>query len=88
MTAVVKFLGSVSGSVLALVWLPPKTRSEFVRRAVLSLVCGFIFGDVLRIQLHWPDTWQMDLAASAASAMLAWFVMGAVVRVIGSWKQK
>jgi hypothetical protein len=87
-TLALKFSGAFAGAVLALVFLPPKSRGEFVRRAVLSLIAGLIFADPLRDWLKWPETWQMDLAAATAVAMLSWFVIGAAVRIIGSWKQK
>jgi hypothetical protein len=83
-----KALGSVSGAVLALVFQPPKNRAEFVTRAAFSVISGLIFGDIAREYFKWADTWQMVLAASAATAMLSWFIMGAVVRLIGAWKPK
>ncbi len=85
-TLALKLLGAVAGAVLALVFLPPKTRTEFIRRAALSVIAGIIFGDPVHEWLKWPDTWQMNLAASAGTAMVSWFAAGAVVRVIASWK--
>lgn len=87
-TIALKFLGAVSGAILALVFLPPTTRGEFIRRFSLSLASGIIFGDPAKDYLRWPDTWQMYLASSAGVAMLSWFVMGAIVRLIGAWKPK
>lgn len=80
-----KLLGALAGAVLALVFQPPKTRTEFIRRASLSIICGIIFGDVARDYLKWLDTWQMNLASSAGTSLLSWFIIGAVIRVIGKW---
>lgn len=83
-----KFIGSASGSVLALVFLPPKSLAEFVSRTVFSLISGVVFADPAREYIGWADTWQMQIAAATAVALLSWFVMGAVVRVISMWKPK
>ncbi len=80
-----RLLGALAGAVLALVFQPPKTRTEFIRRASLSLICGIIFGDVVRDYLKWLDTWQMNLASSAGTSLLSWFLIGAAIRVIGRW---
>ena len=80
-----RVLGAIAGTVLALVFLPPKTRTEFIRRASLSMICGIIFGDAVRDYLKWADLAQMDIASSAGTSMLSWPVVGAVIRVIGKW---
>lgn len=80
-----KALGAASGAVLALVFQPPKVLSQLVTRGVFSLLSGMLFSDAARDQLKWADTWQMNLSAATLASMLSWFVMGAVVRVIGKW---
>ena len=80
-----KALGSVAGAVLALIFQPPKTRPEFTTRSIFSIICGLVFSDAVKDYLHWPDTWQMFLAAAALTSMLSWFVMGAVTRIIAKW---
>lgn len=80
--------GSIAGTILALVFLPPKSLAEFVTRSVFSLLSGFIFADVVREYFKWIESWQMLLAAGAVTAMLSWFIMGSIVRVIGAWKPK
>lgn len=85
-TISIKLLGSLAGAVLALVFLPPKTRGEFIRRFSLSLIAGLLFGDGVHDYFKWGDTWRMDMAAAAVTSMLSWFVIGAALRIIGSWK--
>ena len=87
-TLILKLLGSVAGAVLALTFQPPKNRAEFVTRTVFSILSGFLFGDVTRGYFQWPATWQMYLASSAFTAALSWAIMGAVVRIIGTWRPK
>ncbi len=87
--AVIKGLGAVSGSVLALIFQPPKTTNDFKVRAAFSVVSGMIFADPIRQQyLHWPETWQMWLASTALVSLASWWVMGAAIRVLGAWKPK
>jgi hypothetical protein len=84
---ILKAIGSFTGAVLALVFQPPKTIAEFVTRSVFSTLVGFLGGDAARENyLHWTDTWQMWLASAALTAMLSWFIMGAVTRIIAKLK--
>lgn len=85
---VLKAVGSVAGGVLALVFQPPKNRAELTTRSVFSILSGMLFSDAVKDYLHWPDTWQMFLASAALTAMLSWFVMGAITRIIGKWNPK
>lgn len=80
-----KIAGALAGAILALVFQPPKRMSEFVTRAVFSIMSGVLFGEGVHAFLKWGETWQMDLAAAALTSMLSWFVMAALVRVIGKW---
>lgn len=81
-----KFAGAFAGAVLSVIFLPPKTRGEFIRRFSLSLIAGLLFGDAVHDYFKWGDTWRMDIAAAAVTSMLSWFVIGAALRIIGSWK--
>lgn len=81
----IKAAGSIAGSVLALVFQPPKRMADFTTRGIFSLVCGVLFADVTHDYLKWVASWQMDLAAAALTSMLSWFIMGAVVRIIARW---
>ena len=81
-----KAIGTVGGSILALSFQPPKDRAEWIYRSVFSLLSGALFADATHDYLKWPQTWQMDIASAAATAMLSWFLMGAVVRFINVWK--
>lgn len=80
-----KFLGAVAGSILGLVFHLPKNRTEFNRRFSLSLICGVVFCEVLRVYLGWAATIEMYLAAATATAMFSWFVVGAMIRIIDRW---
>ena len=76
-----KALGSVAGTILALVFIVPKTVTGFIRRAVASLICGFVFGPSVHSYLAWPVVTEHVLAATALASFLGWWGMGAVVQV-------
>lgn len=80
--------GAFLGTVLALVFLVPKTRAEFWTRSTFSLISGTIFADTVRDRLAWPETIDRLIASGAGTAALSWFLMGMIVRVIGAWKPK
>ena len=88
LVALVKIGGPFLGAVLALIFQPPKTRSEFVTRSAFSIISGLLFSEPAREYLKWADTWQMGLAAGALCAALSWWLMAAIVRIIGAWKPK
>lgn len=81
-----KLGGAVSGSVLGLAFQPPKDRKEAITRGAFTLLSGILFADVTHAYLKWPDSWQMDLAAAAGTALFSWFLMGAAVRFINVWR--
>lgn len=84
-TILIKGGAALAGAILALVFQAPKTRAEFVTRAVFSILSGLLFGDVVREYFKWAETWQMVVAAGALTSMLSWFIMGAVTRIISKW---
>lgn len=83
-----RVISSLAGAVLGLIFLAPKTVAEFWTRLVFSTLAGLLFGGGLREWLKWPDHLEMVVGSSALVALLSWFVMGAVVRIIKVWKPK
>lgn len=82
----IKLVASMCGAVLALIFQPPKTKAEFWTRTAFSIVSGFIFGGQTREYLKWPVTMDTDIAATCLTALLSWWIMGALVRLIEAWK--
>lgn len=87
-TAAIKMGGSVIGAALALIYLQPKTVAEFTTRSAFSVIAGYLFSDPLRDWMKWPAIINYELASATLAAMLSWFVMGAVVRIIEAWRPK
>lgn len=87
--AIVKAVGSMSGSFLALVFQPPMSMRDFAVRSLFSFMSGVLFGDPVRQQyLKWPETWQMWMASGAIVALASWWVWGMVIRILGKWTPK
>lgn len=84
----IKLLAAMSGAVLALIFQPPKTRSEFWTRAAFSIIAGVVFASQVRDYFKWPSTFETDLASGSITALLSWWIMGAVVRIVGAWSPK
>lgn len=84
----IKFLAGLGGAILALSFQPPKTIAEFVTRTVFSVLSGMLFAGQVRDYLKWPITMETDIAAGALTALLSWWIMGAVVRIAGAWSPK
>lgn len=84
----VKIASAIIGAVMALVFQPPKNRAEFTTRAVFSIFAGTVFADPVRDWFKWADTTPYHVAAGALTAMLSWWLMGMIVRIVGSWKPK
>lgn len=78
-SVLIKLGGAISGTILALVFLPPRTRAGFFRRTSASMICGPIFAPVTHAYLAWPNAWEHWLAAVALTSFVSWWCMGAVI---------
>lgn len=78
---VAKLAGSLAGTILALVFIVPKTVSGFIRRIVDSLICGYVFGPSVHAYLAWPLATEHVMASTALASFLGWWGMGAVMHV-------
>ena len=80
-----KAIGSVSGTALALLVKPPKTIAEFATRVGCSLLAGILFATPVRERIGWIATEEYIIASATISAFCAWWIMAAVVRIIEKW---
>ena len=78
-SVILKVSGALSGTVLALVFIPPRTIAGLIRRTVASLICGPIFSPITHGYLRWPDEWQHWLAAAALTSFVSWWLLGVIV---------
>jgi len=87
-TIAAKLLWPFIGSVLALIVIPPKTRTEAYRRGAVSLAGGFIGGPPLHEWLEIASTDQNSGFAIAIAAFISWWVLGALPKVAGRLSSK
>ncbi len=77
---ILKLSGSLAGTVLSLLFMPPHSRTEAARRASASIIVGIIFAVNAREYLGLVDEEWSLVSASCLCALSAWWAMGAVVR--------
>lgn len=76
-TIAAKIAGTLSGTIVALVFIPPKTLFGFARRAAASIIVGPIAGPVFMAWMEWPSTFDNIVAATAICSFASWWLLGA-----------
>jgi hypothetical protein len=85
---VAKVIGVLSGALLALVFDPPRSRTGFMRRTVVAVVAGYIFGHVVLHLLEWPETSENMIAAWCISSASSWYIMGKARKLIDAYTKE
>jgi hypothetical protein len=75
----IKGAGTLAGTILALVFQPPRSTAGFFRRCTFSLISGFLFSPIVIDYLKWTDTTEHEVAAASIAAFISWFIAGVVV---------
>ncbi len=84
-SVLIKAAGALSGTILALVFIPPRTLAGFFRRSTASLICGPIFSPVVHSYLVWPNAWEHWLAAAALTSFVSWWLLGVIISLAKKW---
>ena len=79
-----KIAGTFSGTILALVFIPPRTRAGFVRRGLAAFVFGGAFGHLPAHYLNWSLDSDYLLSSYTGTAFASWWLMGAIKRAAES----
>lgn len=79
-----KLAGTFSGTILALVFIPPRSRAGFIRRGLGAIVFGWAFGHLPTYYLHWSKEPDYILSSYAGTAFASWWLMGAIKRAAES----
>lgn len=74
-----RVVGAVWGAIVALLFLPPKTKGEAIRRFIAPVVIGTIASPVFLYYIHWPLTLDYFIASSGAISCLSWFLLPSVI---------
>lgn len=72
-----RIAGVISGAFLALVFIPPKTKLDAVRRTAAALVFGWVFGHLALDYFEWGRSFENLAASYAVAAGGSWWIMGA-----------
>lgn len=84
-----KGIGSAAGAAVSLVYMLPKGKREAGSRFFTGMACGLIFGGpaglwiVSRLGIAGSlSGTEVMLTGSAAASLLAWWALGAAVRIV------
>lgn len=81
-----KVIGAFAGTIVNILFMPPKTKKEGIRRLIVSLIMGAVASDTLKEKLSLSDTWQSDVFAVFLASALGWWAVGTAIRVVRGWK--
>lgn len=81
-TAIAKAIGVASGTILALVFVPPHSVRDSIRRGAAALIFGAIFEGAVRRYLEWPPDFESIMMSSTIAAGCSWWIMGAGVKLV------
>jgi len=80
--------GAVVGAILALVFVPPRTRWGFVRRLTAALIIGPVFAVHVRDWADFSRNLEGTFGAACLVAFASWWLMGAVKRAAEALSQE
>ncbi|HEY6633172.1 MAG TPA: DUF6107 family protein [Rhizobiaceae bacterium] len=85
----VKGAGAVAGSAVSLAYILPQGRRDAAARFAVGVVCGLVFGGAAGLKIavelgvdELIGPAETMLMGSAAASLCAWWVLGAVIRML------
>jgi hypothetical protein len=82
----VKVTGAIFGAALALIFVPPRTLTGFIRRLTASIIGGTVFAPYVREYAGFDMDWEGLLGAACLAAFLSWSMMGVIIRLLRAWE--
>lgn len=83
---IAKVIGAISGALLAITYIQPRSISGLIRRMFVSLGFGYIGGESAyeyAIYMHWMVRGTDALiAATCGVSFFSWWVIGGILRLI------
>jgi len=81
-----RLIGAGAGALIAVLFIPPKSWNEAIRRLAVGTISGIIFMLPFRDWLmNWPDTVEYMVASACFVALAAWWILGAIPKAIDIW---
>jgi hypothetical protein len=85
-----KLIGSIAGTFLALIIRMPKSRKGFQQRAIFSMIAGIILSPIVAVILRKfvdiPDDAETVVAIATVTAFVSWWAGRKVIDTIEEWK--
>lgn len=78
---IAKISGILAGTVLSLIFVPPRSVSGFFRRVSSAVIFGWFLGHLVLFYMDWEPTDENIAAAWAIAAFISWWTMGIGKRV-------
>lgn len=75
-----RIMGAAIGSIVALIYVPPRTKREFFQRLIVSVLTGGTVAPGVAAYMAWPALPEYYTASAAIASCLSWWVVGMVVR--------
>lgn len=83
---ILKLIGSVCGTVLALIFAPPRSRRDFKRRGAFSLISGMVLVPVVKHFFPIADDPETLVAVACVTAFISWWAAGTFRRIVKNWE--
>lgn len=81
----IKIAGAFVGAIIALVFVPPRSRWGFARRLTAAMLFGPTFGPFAQEKLGFGDG---AFAASCLASIVSWSILGGLKRAADMWASK
>lgn len=83
-----KAIGVLCGVVLSLVFDAPRSKAGFIRRTIVAIIGGGVFGHIVLHFMDWPADTENTIAAWCISSASSWYVMGRARQLIRAYSAK
>lgn len=82
---IAKISGVLFGTILSLVFVPPRTLSGLIRRTTVSIIAGGPLGYAIIWKMQWVPDYEGLQTAYCLGAAMSWWAAGAGKRLIERW---
>jgi hypothetical protein len=83
-----KWIGSLAGAALSLLFMPPRNWQEFRRRGAFSIVSGMVFAVPVRDYTALSNDAEGLVAGAALAAAVGWIAMETLVRLVRAYRRE
>jgi hypothetical protein len=85
---IAKIGSSGAGAVIGLALMPPVSIKDALRRSLVSVLAGVLCYPLSAEYMKFSRSWENDIGAIVLTSAVAWWVFGAIVRILELKKPK